>query len=333
MAQTFTICVGTVGAGVWFSPDSGDHWRRSKMNLPFHAEPGEVQIRSLSVSPHNPHHLLAGSEAGLYRSEDNGATWDLVDSPMDGQQIWSTSWHPVNPDIIFAGTKAPNVYRSKDHGKSWEKLPVPMAKECFAGAPKVTNIIVDSADPRTMFVSVEIDGVFRSRDGGDTWTRLPALGDKMLNQDIHGLARWAGASPKLFATTPDGIWTSNNDGDSWSLHGFPKFADRDAISYCRGMAIKPDDPNVMFVGNGDFIPGKRGTVQRTTDGGKTWKACDLQGEANSVVYWIATHPANPDVVVANSLHGYVYTSTDAGENWKKNRREFGEIRALAWVPN
>jgi len=39
------------------------------------------------------------------------------------------------------------------------------------------------------------------------------------------------------------------------------------------------------------------------------------------------------VVVANSLHGYVFTSVDAGETWQKNRREFGEIRALAWVPN
>ncbi|HLW71346.1 MAG TPA: hypothetical protein VKS22_12075 [Candidatus Binataceae bacterium] len=333
MAQGFTICVGTVGAGVWFSPDSGDHWRRSKMKLPFHAEPGEVQIRTLAVSPHNPHHLLAGSEAGLYCSDDNGASWDLVDSPMDGQQIWSASWHPRDPDILFAGTKAPNVYRSKDRGATWEKLAVPMAKECFAGAPKVTNIVVDSADPRTVFVGVEIDGIFRSRDGGDSWLRLPPLGDKMLNQDIHGVARGVGVKPKLYATTPDGIWTSLDDGESWSLHGFPKFAERDAISYCRGMALKPDDPNVIFVGNGDFIPGKRGTIQRTMDGGATWQSCKLPVEANSVVYWIATHPANPDVVVANSLHGYVFTSHDAGATWSKNRREFGEIRAIAWMPN
>jgi len=43
MAKDFTICIGTVGAGVWYSPNSGEKWRRSKMNLPFHAEPGKYR--------------------------------------------------------------------------------------------------------------------------------------------------------------------------------------------------------------------------------------------------------------------------------------------------
>ena len=42
MTSDFTICVGTVGAGVWFSPDGGEHWRRSRMNLPFEAEPAHI---------------------------------------------------------------------------------------------------------------------------------------------------------------------------------------------------------------------------------------------------------------------------------------------------
>ena len=77
MDNGHTICVGTVGAGVWYSSDSGARWRRSRMKLPFHAEPGEIQIRALVVSPHNPNVVYAGSEVGLYRSEDKArsGTW------------------------------------------------------------------------------------------------------------------------------------------------------------------------------------------------------------------------------------------------------------------
>jgi len=333
MAKDFTICLGTVGAGVWYSPDSGERWKRSRINLPFHAQPGEIQIRALAVSPHNPHHIFAGSEVGLYRSEDKGASWELLESPMDGLQIWSVAVHPTDPDIIFAGTKPPGVFRSQDGGKRWERVSIDIAEQCLAGAPKVTNIVFDPRDPRTVWVGVEIDGVFRSRDGGDTWTHLPALGSDPINQDIHGVAISLSQPTKILATTPNGIWTSMDEGESWTLRGFPRFYEKDWISYCRGVALKADDPEVIFVGNGDFIPGKTGAIQRSTDGGKTWEAVPLPVAPNSTIYWFATHPADPNIIVANSLNGYVYTSSDGGDSWKKLKQEFGEIRALAWMPN
>ena len=333
MTKDYTICLGTVGAGVWYSRDSGETWKRSRMKLPFHAEPGEIQIRALAVSPRNPDYILAGSEAGLYKSEDRGKSWELLESPMEGLQIWSVAIHPGDPDTIFAGTKPPGVFRSRDGGKEWEQLSINIAEQCLAGAPKVTAILFDPRDDNTVWVGVEIDGVYRSQDGGDTWTHLPALGSDPINQDIHSLAIGLSQPTKIHAVTPDGIWTSANEGESWALHGFPRFYEKDQISYCRGMALKADDPDVIFVGNGDFVPGQTGAIQRSKDGGKNWEAVSLPVEPNSTIYWFATHPSDPNFIVANSLNGYVYTSSDGGESWKKVHREFGEVRALAWAPN
>jgi hypothetical protein len=33
------------------------------------------------------------------------------------------------------------------------------------------------------------------------------------------------------------------------------------------------------------------------------------------------------------VSGEIYISRDAGQRWEKLAREFGEIRALAWVPS
>ncbi len=333
MAQDHTICVGTVGAGVWYSPDSGETWRRSRMKVPFDDQPGEIQIRTLTVSPHNSERLYAGSEVGLYTSEDKGHTWTLIESPAHGTQIWSVAVHPSEPDELWMGTKPPAVYRTRDGGETWTHVSIPIADQCLAGAPKVTNILFDPRDAKTVWIGVEIDGIYRSTDGGDTWEHLPELGDKPINQDIHGLTVSPGPEAKLYATTPDGIWTSLDEGQSWSLHGFPRFFDNDTFSYCRGMALKVDNPEVIFVGNGDFIPGQTGAIQRSTDGGQTWTAADLPVEPNSTIYWFGTNPADPDFIVANSLNGYIYTSRDGGNSWSKAQREFGEIRALTWIPN
>jgi photosystem II stability/assembly factor-like uncharacterized protein len=333
MTRDFTICVGTTGAGIWYSPDGGERWKRGKMELPFFAKAGDIQVRTLAVSPHNPHHVLAGSEVGLYSSEDSGATWTAVESPMNGMQIWSIVIDPRDPDSVFVGTKPPAVFRSCDGGKRWEKLSIDLPEQCPIGPPRVTNLVIDPHEPRTIWAGVELGGVFRSLDGGDTWTHLPQLGNRMSSTDVHGLAISPGLPGKILVTTPDGVWISIDQGESWTLHGFPKFAEGDHVSYCRGIAVKPDDPDVIFVGNGNDVPGDRGAIQRSRDGGRTWAPTPLPVEPNSTMYWFGANPADPNIIVANSMYGYVYVSRDGGDSWIKLRREFSEVRALAWMPN
>jgi len=73
-------------------------------------------------------------------------------------------------------------------------------------------------------------------------------------------------------------------------------------------------------------------VARSTDGGSSWQATGMPGQANSTMWNFAVNPADANLVYAGSVSGEVYRSTDAGASWEKLPREFGEIRALAWAP-
>jgi photosystem II stability/assembly factor-like uncharacterized protein len=89
----------------------------------------------------------------------------------------------------------------------------------------------------------------------------------------------------------------------------------------------------LFVATGDGAAGSAGAIQRSQDGGKSWQMAKLPVEPNSPIWAFATHPADPEVIVACSHYGELFASHDAGDNWRKLPREFTEIRALAWTPN
>ena len=324
MPSDYSIHVGTIGQGLWVSPDAGDSWKRGRIDV------AEGTFRALAVYPDASQRLLAGSDNGLYRSDDAGRHWDPVDSPMADRQIWSVAVDPVDTDTIFAGTR-PGAFRSRDGGATWDELPIDVADPCPIGIARTTQLIVEPGDSNKIWAGIEVDGVYKSLDGGDSWVHLPDLGDEVFQGDIHGLARVHGRA--TYATSPFGIATSVDEGESWAYHLFPKHHDEDRLSYCRCVVIKADDPDTMFVANGDGIPGTVGAIQRTRDAGQTWEALSLPVEPNSVMYWMATHPERADVVVAASLYGYVYVSNDSGDSWRKLEKEFGEVRSVAVTPN
>ena len=233
----YSIFVGTVGQGLNVSSDSGESWTKIRSPIP-----SESNIRALRTYPDDPHRVLAGSDGlGLFRTDDNGLSWEGVDSPIGDLQVWSVAVDPGNPDTIFAGTR-PEGFRSRDGGRSWQKLDMGVNMECPIGTPRTTNIIVDPRDSRTVWAGIEVDGVYKSLDGGDSWVHLPDLGPDPFHGDIHGMALRGGDNPAFFCTSPFGIATSGDEGESWDYHYFPKFSENDARSYCRGMVIKADDP-------------------------------------------------------------------------------------------
>jgi photosystem II stability/assembly factor-like uncharacterized protein len=284
------------------------------------------------------HQLLPSSQVGVFRSDDGGTTWENLDAPTAGLEIWSVTVDPTDPDTLFVGTR-PEGFRSRDGGRTWNKLQMgvnmktPLSPALPDSPPRTTCMMVDPRDNHTIWAGMEVDGVYKSLDGGDSWVHLPDLGPDPFHGDIHGMALKTGAGSSVYCTSPFGIATSEDEGESWDYHYFPKFNENDARSYCRGMLIKADAPDVMFVGNGDMIPGMSGVVQRTKNAGRSWEPVSLPVEPNSLIYWLGTHPERPNVIVAASLFGYLYVSEDGGDEWRKLPKEFGEIRTVAVLPN
>jgi photosystem II stability/assembly factor-like uncharacterized protein len=321
--SAFTLLAGTIGSGLWLSPNGGQEWRRVQKGLW-----SESRVFGLSIHPTQPRTVFAGADDGIYRSEDGGQSFERIDSPMNGYDVWKIAFDPSDPQTVFAGTRPAALFRSRDGGQSWKELPVEMVEECpNVRVPRVTALTVDPSDRNIVWAGVEVDGVRRSLDGGDSWTRVAGGLD---DPDIHDMTVVVNGAKTVLTTTPREIFSSTDKGESWQrCHVGEQFH----LPYCRSLALKPDDPNTMFVATGDGAVGTTGAIQRSQDGGRSWRAMPLPVTPNSPIWAFATHPAEPRRIAACSHYGELYLSENAGDSWTKLPREFTEIRALAWVPN
>ena len=326
MAKKGTILVGTIGQGVMTSIDEGESWTRASVRQGMHSD---CIVRALLPDPRRPAGVYAGTDMGLYESDDAGAHWRLLDSPMKGSMVWSMAIDPVDPNVMFAGTGTPSkpgIYRTTDAGKTWERLAVDIAADCpNVGIPRPTGIAIDPTDHRHVWVGLEVDGVRHSADGGETWTKVNG---QIPNQDVHNVLVIAGPPKAVFTVVNDDVWRSTDDGKTWEAararEVFP-------WHYPRGIAVKPSDSRTVFVTLGDTTPGRTGTVMRSRDAGATWQSLGLPVQPNSAVWTVSVPASAPETVLAASRYGYLYRSDDGGNSWRKLWREFGEVSSIAYL--
>jgi photosystem II stability/assembly factor-like uncharacterized protein len=329
--RNLTILVGTVGQSVMRSSDGGKSWERIGPRRGF---PYEGSVRCISVHPEQPDVVFAGTERGLYRSDDAGAQWRLLDSALNCFYIWALAIDPVDPRIMFAGTGTPTpaaIFRSSDGGESWERRPVEVAAECEnVGSPRVTAIAIDPQDRRNVWVGLEVDGARRSIDGGETWADVTEVHKK----DVHNVAV-VGSSPKtILIVVNREIYKSADNGASWHSLGMQQNVPWEysrSQTYLRGIAVPSSRPFTVLLGIGDATPGMAGGIARSRDIGENWEMLPLPVQPNSTIWTFAVNPSDPDVMFAASRYGYLYRSDSGGENWVKLAREFSEIAAVQWL--
>lgn len=117
---------GGQGSSIWKSTDGGDTWKKLSTGLP-KALMGKIGISVSMANPQRVYAIIESDEGGLYRSDDGGSTWALINSD---RILRARAWYymhiyadPVNADRVII-LNAPYL-ESTDGGRTFKNIQVP----------------------------------------------------------------------------------------------------------------------------------------------------------------------------------------------------------------
>jgi photosystem II stability/assembly factor-like uncharacterized protein len=137
-------------------------------------------------------------------------------------------------------------------------------------------------------------------DGGTTWVEC----NNGINQIFaSSILIDRSDSNVLYCSTEDGVYRSDDRGNSWKRTGL-------SVGGVRVVVQHPKDPNTLIVGTDDY------GMYMTHNGGKYWEKC-AAGLDHLTFFAIAFDPNNPEVLYAGGYVTGVYKSIDGGQSWKR----------------
>jgi photosystem II stability/assembly factor-like uncharacterized protein len=150
--------------------------------------------------------------------------------------------------------------------------------------------------------------------------------------DVRATAADPQNTSHIYLGTADGhVFGSQDAGETWNLLG--RVSPR-VDSVVATMLVDPRQSQTLFAGSWTRDPslGAGGGIFRSDDGGLTWRASGLAGQA---VRALVQAPSNPNVLVAGTLEG-VFASKDSGASWQRisprSNQELRNIDSLAVDP-
>ncbi|MEC3964026.1 VPS10 domain-containing protein [Flagellimonas halotolerans] len=161
----YSLNSGGEGSVLWKSTDSGETWTEISNNEGFATD--TLGIIGVAVSPQNSNRVWAMVEnkekGGLYRSEDAGKTWALVNSDRSLRQ---RAWYYTR---VYADTNDEDVvyvlnvsyHKSTDGGKTFESSNAPHGDH--------HDLWIAPEDSDRMIMADD-GGAQVSYDGGETWS-------------------------------------------------------------------------------------------------------------------------------------------------------------------
>ncbi|MFT5919901.1 MAG: photosystem II stability/assembly factor-like uncharacterized protein, partial [Granulosicoccus sp.] len=156
----------------------------------------------LEFDPRFAEHLFLGSSNSFWKSTNEGALYENLQSFSGTHTIREIEISRENPDIIYCvvrGTNTSYLSRSDDGGVTWNNL-----ANLPTGAPSKAEISINPEDSDELWMIVaNADYVYRTVDGGANWTNMTTASlDGEQLKDIQ----FQGGSDVVYVASNTGVW-------------------------------------------------------------------------------------------------------------------------------
>jgi len=277
---------------------------------------------------------VAGASGGVWRTLNEGVTWEPVFEHAASTSIGDVTLAPSNQDIIWVGTGEANIFRSSmagagvyksvDGGESWTHMGL-------AGSYTIPRIIVHPTNPNTVYVAAsghewthdEYRGLYKTTDGGESWEKILYIDDQT---GVIDLVMHPTDPNTLYAATwqrirdrwndprnesqyaGSAIYKTTDGGESWVevTDGLPEPRYRGRI----GIDIARSNPEVIYAFVDNYETASE-APEGATDAygrprGPTIKGATVFRSENGGGSWSRTSEENQTMEGMSGTYGWVF---------------------------
>jgi photosystem II stability/assembly factor-like uncharacterized protein len=357
------LYLGKSTGGIWWSNNNGQSWSFNPINVTPHSglwasvtlidiSPSGVVyangyrsfnggttfsqftiaqgIFSYSYAFNSSSHVFAGTNNGVYRSNDNGQTWTNISSDLP--QLSFNNIIYENESSILISSRNAGVFKSTNSGASWFQINNGLTDtdifelylkegKYFAGTATGKLFVSDNSgagwslvddmsdagrinsiycEGNTIILGTYFKGIAFSSDNGSSWE------ERNHNLFIPSLNDLAFGTNEIFIASEYGIFYSGNNGNTWARknNGLPS----------TGIT------SVYRSSSGNIFCGVRNSgIYISSDNGDSWNASNNGLDLNGVFNYIKEAGGFLFTLKSGTFtleNAILYRSSDNGSSWQ-----------------